>query len=121
MVEHHPPDRSLLFGQRLDGVEGVKQRVIGAADVLPAVVPPIIDEKIDRLEQFNPMPPVVGNVDRVARLEFSDLRPFERLREPRESFEVGVVRVDDADRRSRRGQLERARRTGSGADRAGTK
>src|SRR3954469_8577529 len=108
VIENHAPDGPLLGWKRLDGIKSVKQRVIGIAGVGPRVVPPVIDEKVDRLERVHAVPPVERNVDRVTRREFGDLRVFEGLCVKWESLEIGVVRVDDADGRPGWRQLERA-------------
>src|SRR5690349_15720464 len=85
----------------------MQQRVVRTASAGWRIVPPVIDEKIDRLERVDAVPPVEGNVDCIAGFQFRDLRPLQSLRVPRESLKVRFVGIDQADWRSSRREINR--------------
>src|SRR4051812_41105894 len=85
------------------------QSVVRTSEARLRLVPPIIDEEVERLERIDPVPPVERDVDAVAGLEQRGLRRRCRLPVSRESVEIWPLDIDQADRSAGRGELERAR------------
>src|SRR3546814_3479416 len=51
-VEHVAPHRALVGGQMAQRVEAVDQRVIGVAQIVARLVPPVIDEDVEAIERI---------------------------------------------------------------------
>ncbi len=73
----------------------------------PGIVPPVIDEHVEIVERADVVPPHIRDVERVARVQIGDQRGIERAVETWETIEIGIVEIDQADRRARGREFER--------------
>ena len=53
IVEGHPPHLTLIGRKVLQREEPIHQGIIGPADRARDIVPPIVDEQVERLERFD--------------------------------------------------------------------
>mmetsp|Transcript_10005 Transcript_10005/g.40615 ORF Transcript_10005/g.40615 Transcript_10005/m.40615 type:complete len:291 (+) Transcript_10005:394-1266(+) len=108
VVKQRRPGLALGGRQVAQREQGQHQRVQRRVHEGRRLPPPEVDERVDRVQALDAMPPLAGDEERIARLQRHHLGMRQGLGKAREARQVGRGQIDQADRLARGREVQRA-------------